>query len=255
MSYVQVEKEGKLAVIYLNNPPVNALKDELLDELEDMIGKLYTDSEIGVLIITGGGEKAFVAGADISRFPKFNREIGYGVSDKGQRIFQKIADFPAPVIAAVNGFALGGGLELALACDIRVAAETAKIGLPEVTLAVLPGYGGTQRLPRIISPGKAKELVFTGDLIDAAEAERLGIVQHVCGDALSKAKEIAGTILKRGPVAVRLAKKAINRGLEVSMEEGQKIEADLFAELCETEDQKEGANAFLEKRKPVYKGR
>ncbi len=255
MSFIQVEKEKKLAVITLNNPPVNALNSELLGELEAVLDELATDTEIGALIITGAGEKAFVAGADISEFPRLNSENGEKLAARGQMIFQKIADFPAPVIAAVNGFALGGGLEVALACDIRVLSENAKLGLPEVTLAIFPGYGGTQRLPRLISPGKARELIFTGDLINADEATSLGLAEHVVSDALAKAREIAGTILKRGPVAVRQAKKAVNRGLEVSLEEGQKIEAALFGELCETEDQKEGANAFLEKRKPVYKGK
>lgn len=255
MSFVQVEKEGKLAVITLNNPPVNALNSELLGELDKAMDDLAADMGIGALIITGAGEKAFVAGADISEFPTLNCENGEKLARRGQMIFQKLADFHAPVIAAVNGFALGGGLELALACDIRVVAENAKLGLPEVTLAIFPGYGGTQRLPRLISPGKARELVFTGDMIDASEAASLGLAEHVAGDAFAKAKEIAGTILKRGPVAVRQAKKAVNRGLEVSLEEGQKIEATLFGELCDTEDQKEGAKAFLEKRKPVYKGR
>jgi len=159
------------------------------------------------------------------------------------------------VIAAVNGIALGGGLELALACDIRVMALGARFGLPEVTLAIFPGYGGTQRLPRLISPGKARELIFTGDLVDAEDAVRLGLAEYVTDDVLSKAKMIAQTIMKRGPVAIRQAKKAINRGLEVSLGEGMKIEAALFGELCDTEDQKEGARAFLEKRKPIYKGK
>ena len=255
MSYIKVEKEGKLAVITLDNPPLNALKSDLLGELDQKIDELSADTEIGALIITGAGDKAFVAGADISEFPNLNSENGEKLASRGQTIFQKIADFPAPVIAAVNGFALGGGLELALACDIRVVAENAKLGLPEVTLAIFPGYGGTQRLPRLISPGKARELIFTGDMIDAAQAVELGLAEYAVSDTLAKAREIAGTILKRGPVAVRQAKKAVNRGLEVSLEEGQKIEASLFGELCDTEDQKEGANAFLEKRKPVYKGK
>lgn len=255
MSYVKLEKEGKLAVITLDNPPLNALKSDLLGELDQKIDELSADTEIGALIITGAGDKAFVAGADISEFPNLNSENGEKLASRGQTIFQKIADFPAPVIAAVNGFALGGGLELALACDIRVVAENAKLGLPEVTLAIFPGYGGTQRLPRLISPGKARELIFTGDMIDAAQAVELGLAEYAVSDTFAKAREIAGTILKRGPVAVRQAKKAVNRGLEVSLEEGQKIEALLFGELCDTEDQKEGANAFLAKRKPVYKGK
>ncbi|NLI70000.1 MAG: enoyl-CoA hydratase [Firmicutes bacterium] len=254
MSLVQVEKEGKLVVLTINNPPVNALNSSLLGELENTVDELAA-TDIAVLIITGAGEKAFVAGADISEFPQLNRANGEKLARRGQLIFQKIADFPVPVIAAVNGIALGGGLELALACDIRVMALGARFGLPEVTLAIFPGYGGTQRLPRLISPGKARELIFTGDLVDAEDAVRLGLAEYVTDDVLSKAKMIAQTIMKRGPVAIRQAKKAINRGLEVSLGEGMKIEAALFGELCDTEDQKEGARAFLEKRKPIYKGK
>ncbi len=257
MSMVQMEREGGLAVVTLNNPPVNALNSQLLGELEEVLDGLYKANDVGALVITGSGEKAFVAGADISEFPSLNKDNGEKLARRGQQIFQKIADFPAPVIAAVNGVALGGGLEVALACDIRVADENAKLGLPEVTLGIFPGYGGTQRLPQVLPLGKARELIFTGEQIASAEAERLGLVEHVAsaGEALNKAKEIAAKILKRGPVAVREAKKAINKGLDVSLEEGLKIEASLFGGLCETEDQKEGAKAFMEKRKPEFKGK
>ncbi len=254
---VEVTREERLAVVTINHPPVNALNKQVMDELERVFQELSEDETVGAVIVTGAGEKAFVAGADISEFPSLSSANGEKLSRRGQQIFQQIADFPAPVIAAVNGFALGGGLELALACDIRVVAENAKVGLPEVTLAIFPGYGGTQRLPRIIAQGKAKELIFTGEMIDAAEAYRIGIADHLAapGEALARAKELAGKILKRGPVAVRLAKQAINQGLEQTLEEGLKMEAYLFGKLCDTEDQKEGARAFLEKRKPVFKGK
>ena len=254
---VQVIGDGKPAVLIINNPPVNALNARVLEALEKAVQDLSGQGDVGALIITGAGEKAFVAGADISEFPSLKSKEGEALSSRGQRIFQKIAQFPAPVIAAVNGYALGGGLELALACDMRVMAENARVGLPEVTLAVLPGYGGTQRLPRVISPGKAKELIFTGDMIDAAEAYRLGLANCVApaGESLVKAKEIAATILKRGPVAVRLAKEAINRGLEGTLETGLAIEASLFGKLCDTEDKNEGALAFMEKRPPAFKGK
>ncbi len=254
---VQVTKEDRLAVVTINRAPVNALSGEVMDSLEKVFDDLAGDPSIWAVIVTGAGEKFFVAGADISEFPTLSKENGERLSLRGQQVFQKIADFPAPVIAAVNGFALGGGLELALACDIRVVAENAKVGLPEVTLGIFPGYGGTQRLPRFISEGKAKELIFTGEMIDAAEAYRIGIADHLVapGDALAKAKEIAAKILKRGPVGVRLAKQSVNQGLEKTLAEGQLIEAKLFGELCDTEDQKEGANAFLEKRKPNFKGK
>ena len=254
---VEVTREERLAVVTINHPPVNALNKQVMDELERVFQELAEDDSVGAVIVTGAGEKAFVAGADISEFPTLSSANGEKLSRRGQQIFQLIAGFPAPVIAAVNGFALGGGLELALACDIRVVAENAKVGLPEVTLGIFPGYGGTQRLPRFIAQGKAKELIFTGEMIDAAEAYRIGIADHLAapGEALARAKELAGKILKRGPVAVKLAKQAINQGLEQTLEEGLKTEAYLFGKLCDTEDQKEGARAFLEKRKPEFKGR
>ncbi len=253
---IQVACEDHLAVVTINRPPVNALNHEVMDELEKTFDELAQDNSVRAVIITGAGEKAFVAGADIGEFPKLNRENGEKMSRRGQEVFQKIADFPAPVIAAVNGFALGGGLELALACDIRVVAENARVGLPEVTLGIFPGYAGTQRLPRAISTGKAKELIFTGEMIGADEAYRIGLVEHKteAGKAMEKAREIAEKILKAGPIGVSMAKKAVNRGLDQSLEEGQKTEASFFADLCDTEDQKEGAKAFLEKRKPEFKG-
>lgn len=254
---VKVTREEKLAIVTIDHPPVNALNRQVMDELERGFDELSGDESVGAVIVTGAGEKAFVAGADISEFTSLTGKNGEQLSSRGQAIFQKIADFQAPVIAAISGFALGGGLELALACDIRVMAENARVGLPEVTLAIFPGYGGTQRLPRTIAPGKAKELVFTGDMIDAAEAYRIGLADHLVppGEAPAKARAIAEKIIKRGPVAVRLAKEAVNRGLEKTLAEGQKIEAMLFARLCDTEDQKEGAKAFLEKRPPIFRGK
>jgi enoyl-CoA hydratase len=253
---VELAREERLAVVTINHPPVNALNRQVMEELKSVFDRLAGETTVGAVIVTGAGEKAFVAGADISEFPTLNSANGERLSRSGQLIFQKIADFPAPVIAAVNGFALGGGLELALCCDIRVIAENAKVGLPEVTLGIFPGYGGTQRLPRLIAPGKARELIFSGAMIDAATAYRLGLAEYVvgAGEALDKAREIAATILKQGPIAVRLAKQAVNRGLDQTLEEGLKTEAALFAQLCDTADQKEGARAFLEKRPPQFKG-
>jgi enoyl-CoA hydratase len=254
---VQVSREGRLAVVTINNPPVNALNKQVMDALENAFDMLAGDPDLGAVIVTGGGDKAFVAGADIKEFLALDSAGGEKLSRRGQLIFQRIADCPVPVIAAVNGYALGGGLELALACDIRVIAENAKVGVPEVSLAVLPGYGGTQRLPRTIAPGRAREMIFTGDPIDAAEAYRIGLADRLvpAGEALAAARDIAARILKRGPVAVRLAKEAVNRGLEQTLEEGLKTEAALWGRLCDTEDLKEGAGAFLEKRPPVFKGK
>ena len=254
---IQVTREDRLATVTITRPPVNALNHEVMDALEAAFEELAKDETVGAVIVTGAGEKAFVAGADITEFPNLNSANGEKLARRGQAVFQKIADFPAPVIAAVNGFALGGGLELALACDIRVVAENAKVGLPEVTLGIFPGYAGTQRLPRLISTGKAKELIFTGAMIDAAEAHRIGIADHLTGpgEALDTARKLASQILKVGPVAVRMAKEAVNKGLDQTLEEGQKTEASFFGELCDTADQKEGAKAFLEKRPPQFKGK
>lgn len=254
---IQVTREERLAIVTINRPPVNALNHDVMNDLEAAFAELAKDEAVGAVIVTGSGDKAFVAGADITEFPTLNSSNGEKLSRRGQEVFQKIADFPAPVIAAVNGFALGGGMELALACDIRVIAENAKVGLPEVTLGIFPGYAGTQRLPRLIPAGKAKELIFTGAMIDAAEAYRIGIADHLtpAGEALTMARKVAGKILKNGPIAVRLAKQAVNKGLDQTLEEGQKSEAAFFAQLCDTEDQKEGANAFIEKRPPVFKGK
>jgi enoyl-CoA hydratase len=254
---IQVSREDRLAIVTINRPPVNALSREVMDALEDAFSELSKDETIGAVIVTGAGEKAFVAGADITEFPNLNSANGEQLSRRGQEVFQKIADFPAPVIAAVNGFALGGGMELALACDIRVMAENAKVGLPEVTLGIFPGYAGTQRLPRLIPAGKAKELIFSGAMIDAAEAYRIGIADHLtaAGESLDKARKLAAAILKNGPVAVRLAKQAVDQGLDQSLAEGQKTEAAFFARLCDTEDQKEGAKAFMEKRPSQFKGK
>ncbi|HOB29331.1 MAG TPA: enoyl-CoA hydratase-related protein [Bacillota bacterium] len=254
---VKVVKEERLAIVTINHPPVNALNSQVMELLEQSFDELVADESIGAVIITGAGEKAFVAGADINEFTSLSSTNGEQLSRRGQLIFQKIEDFPAPVIAAVNGFALGGGLELTLCCDIRVMAENARVGLPEVTLGIFPGYGGTQRLPRTVAPGKAKELIYTGDMIDAAEAYRIGLADRLVppGEALPEARKIAKKILERGPIAIRLAKQAVNRGLSQPVSEGFKTEALLFGLLCDTEDQKEGAAAFLEKRPPVFKGK
>ncbi len=254
---VQLSREERLAIVTINNPPVNALHAGVISSLKECVESLSLEADLGAVIITGAGDKAFIAGADISEFPSLCGEEGEKLSRKGQLVFQQVADLPVPVIAAINGFALGGGLELALACDIRVASENARMGLPEVSLAVMPGYGGTQRLPRVIPLGKAKELIFSGEMIPAPEALRIGLVEYVvpAGEALTKAKQIASTILKRGPVAVRAAKQAVNRGLELTLDEGLKYEATMFRKLFDTEDKNEGARAFLEKRVPEFKGR
>lgn len=254
---VELEIGERLAILTINNPPVNPLTKDVLAQLEKTVDELSTNEDVWALIITGAGEKAFVAGADIRQFPFLKQEDGRKMAEWGQQIFDKIAALKMPVIAAINGFALGGGCELAMACDIRVAAENAKLGQPEVNLGVMPGYGGTQRLPRLVGLGKAKELIFSGETIDAAEAYRIGLVDRLVpkGAALEEAIKLAEVILTRAPIAVRLSKEAIDKGWELPLKEGQQLEAQLFGLTMDTEDKNEGATAFLEKRTATFKGK
>ncbi len=258
MSYQNliVEKKENVAVVKVNRPDkLNALNELTLDELKEVFVMLRNDDSVSVIILTGSGEKAFVAGADISEINQLDMISAKTFSEKGQEIFFSIENMNKPVIAAVNGFALGGGCELALSCHIRLASENAKFGQPEVNLGIIPGYGGTQRLTRLINSGRSAEIILTGDLIDANEAFRIGLVNHVYPQAelLNKAIEMAHKIATKGQHAVRMALKAINAVDQVSDTEGQKYEASLFAICCGTEDFKEGTNAFLEKRKPIFK--
>ena len=253
-----VERKNSVAIVTINRPDkLNALNSTTMDELKNLFTELQDDDAISVIILTGSGEKAFVAGADISELNKLNMITGKEFSEKGQEIFNLIGNLNKPVIAAVNGFALGGGCELALACHIRLASMNAKFGQPEVNLGIIPGYGGTQRLTRLINSGRAMEYILTGDMIDANEAYRIGLVNHIYPrkDLISKAFEMAEKIAGKGKHAVRLAVKAVNIAGEVSAIEGQNFEAALFAICCGTEDFNEGTSAFLEKRKPVFKGK
>ncbi len=244
-----------IAVLTLNRPDkLNALNNETLSELQQALELLKNDENIFVVIITGSGEKAFVAGADISEINKLNMLDGKKFAEFGQSVFSMIEKFDKPVIAAVNGFALGGGCELALSCHIRLASENAKFGQPEVNLGIIPGYGGTQRLTRLINSGRAAELILTADMIDSSEALRIGLVNKVYpqSELQSKAFEMASKIASKGQQAIRLSLKAIKVVDEVSSREGQNIEATLFALCCGTEDFKEGTQAFLDKRKPTF---
>jgi enoyl-CoA hydratase len=247
-------KDG-VAIVTINRPAsLNALNLETLEGLADAIEQALVDEEVLALVLTGAGEKAFVAGADIKEIAELDGFTGRDFALSGQDVFQTLASLPKATIAAINGFALGGGLELALACDIRVAHTQAQLGLPEVSLGVIPGFGGTQRLTRLIGLGPATELVLTGARIDAARALQLGLVSRVTDTPLETGLEIARSIVANGPVAVALAKEALNRGASVDLAQGLEIEADLFALACITTDKAEGTRAFLEKRRPKFAG-
>ncbi len=247
--------ENNIFTISINRPEkLNALNKTILDELDNAMDIVYNDDNIKGVILTGTGEKAFVAGADISEFMSVKDEEGKLLAKKGQNIFFKIESCPKPVIAAVNGFALGGGCELAMACHFRLASSNAKFGQPEVNLGLIPGYGGTQRLTMLIGKGKAMELIMTGNLIGADEAKELGLVNHVTSpeELMNKTKDILEIILAKSPVAISKAIAAINAFDHTK--KGFDEEAKLFGEAFQSEDKKEGTSAFLEKRKPVFKG-
>ncbi len=253
-----LEKEGSLTIVTINRPQaLNALNSATLQELSAVFTNLAQDSETLVVVITGAGEKAFVAGADIAEMRGLNALEGREFGRLGQGVMEEIENLSQPVIAAVNGFALGGGLEIAMACDIRLAAENARFGQPEVGLGITPGFGGTQRLPRLVGAGLAKQLIFSGDPIDANEAYRIGLVNKVVplANLLPEAKALANRIAGKAPVAVRLSKAAINEGLNMDQARGIAHEAELFGLCFATADQKEGMGAFIEKRKPVFKAR
>jgi enoyl-CoA hydratase len=253
-----VDTKGKIAIVKINRPDkLNALNFETLSELQAVFNELKTNPEVFVVILTGNGEKAFVAGADILELNKLDSLEGKKFAEFGQKIFSSIENFDKPVIAAVNGFALGGGCELALSCHIRIASENAKFGQPEVNLGIIPGYGGTQRLTRLVNSGRAMEIILTGDMVDAKEALSIGLVNKVypITELMNKTFEMAAKISSKGQQAIRFAMKAVRAVNEVSLSQGLNVEASLFALCCGTEDFKEGTNAFLEKRKPSFKNK
>jgi enoyl-CoA hydratase len=258
MDNVKTENRGGVLVLTIDRPKVlNALNAQTMDEIDGVFKAARSDDAVKAVIVTGAGEKAFVAGADITELAQKTPITGKETSERGQEILSSIERFPKPVIAAINGFALGGGCELALACHIRIASETAQIGLPEVTLGVIPGYGGTQRMARLLGKGKALELICTGDRVTAEEALRIGLVNKVVApeQLMPAAEEMARKIMSRGPLAIRAAIEAVMSGSEMPFEEGQFLEATLFGLLCASQDTKEGLTAFLEKRKANFKGR
>jgi enoyl-CoA hydratase len=258
MTYENIiyQEDQGIATITFNRPKaLNALNDALLTEFAHALDTVSQKDGIRVLVLTGAGEKAFVAGADINELATFDPLQAKIFSAKGHKTLAKLQELAIPVIAAVNGFALGGGCEIAIACDFIYAAENAKFGLPEITLGLIPGFGGTQRLPRLVNPNLAKELIFTGRMVSADQAQDLGLVNEVCPhDVLMETVlKTAGIISAKGKISLRAAKEAINRGLNVDLVTGCEIEIDAFSLCMASEDAREGTTAFLEKRKPVFK--
>jgi enoyl-CoA hydratase len=250
-------KDG-IAFVTINRPDkLNALNDQVMKELADAAERIATESDIKGAILTGSGPKSFVAGADIGDLSKQGPFDGKARAQRGQSVLRRLETCGKPVIAAINGFALGGGCELAMACHIRIASDNAKFGQPEVKLGIAPGYGGTQRLPRLVGKGVALQLILTGEMIDAQEAYRIGLVNRVvpAADLLAESEKMMRGILAMGPLAVRLAMEAVDQGLEMTLDEGLLLEANHFGLLAATQDTKEGLTAFLEKRSAKFQGR
>ena len=253
-----VEKRNRIAFVTINRPDkLNALNAQAKAELKAAFEGIRDDSEVDAVVLTGAGEKGFVAGTDIKELTQLDEQSGKSFSEEGQAVLNLIENLGKPVIAAVNGYALGGGTELALACHIRIASENAKFGQPEVNLGIIPGYGGTQRLARLVGKGRALEMILSGDQIDAQEALRIGLVNKVVPlpDLLKTAEALAAKIISKGQIAVKLALQSVNATHELSLAAGQSLEAELFGRCCKSEDFKEGTTAFLEKRKPVFKNK
>ena len=255
---LNIQVQDQVALVTVDQPEVlNCLNEATLEELERVFSGRLEQEDVGAVIVTGAGEKAFVAGADINELVQLDPLGARLKSSRGHRLMELIEGFPKVVIAAINGFCLGGGCELALACHLRLASDKAQIGLPEVKLGMIPGYGGTQRLPRLIGKGRAMEMILSGESIDAQEALRIGLVNEVVAaeNLIARCREVAGNILQNGPLAVRYSIEAINDGLEMPLREATRLEATFFGLSCATQDMHEGTRAFLEKRKPKFQGK
>lgn len=258
LEFVHVERERNHAVIRIDRQDkLNALNPQVISELDAAFGDVRDDDAVRGVILTGAGEKAFVAGADIGVLATMDSLTGVEVSRAGQRVFRRIERFPKPVLAAVGGYALGGGCELALACHMRIASDTARFGLPEVGLGIIPGYGGTIRLARLVGLGRAIELTLTGEMVDAERAEAMGLVSRVVprADLAEAAADLMDSVTRNGPVAVRMALESVYNALDAPTEDALDHESSLFGLLASTADMKEGMSAFLEKRKPAFEGR
>jgi enoyl-CoA hydratase len=255
---IALKIENKIALLSINRPEkLNALNAETVTELFQTFKKLKQNEEVAVIIITGSGEKSFVAGADVVEIKKHDEITGRIFSSRGQKVFRYIEKMEKPVIAAINGFTLGGGLELAMACHLRIASKNAKFGQPEVNLGLIPGYGGTQRLPRLIGTTRALYLLMSGETIDAKKALEIGLINEVVAPEklLERATEIAKVLIAKPPVALRYILQAVTDGSDKNLDTALNLESDLFGNICGTEDMKEGISAFLEKRKAAFKGK
>jgi enoyl-CoA hydratase/carnithine racemase len=258
LEHLLVERDGGVAVVTVNRPKVlNALNTATLDELRRTILALRHDQSVRAVIITGAGDKSFIAGADINELAQQSPVGGRDHAMRGQHVLDLIENMGKPVIAAINGYALGGGCELAMACTIRIAADTARLGQPEINLGLIPGYGGTQRLSRLIGRGRALELLLTGDQVTAQDAHRLGLVNRVvpAADLMAEARKLAATLAAKAPVAARYIIDAVNKGLQMPFAEAQVFEATMFGLVASTDDMREGTRAFLEKRTAQFKGK
>src|ERR1700683_2623746 len=255
---IVLEKRNAIAYVTVNRPKVlNALNMATMEELRAAFHDIKNDKNIRVVLFTGSGEKAFIAGADIGELAKHDAVSGKEYTHRGQSVLDLIENLGKPVIACINGFALGGGCEIAMACTMRLARETAKLGQPEVKLGIIPGYGGTQRLPRLVGKGRAMQLILSGEMITAQEAFRMGLVNEVTpvAELIPRAEAIAQKIIANSPLAIQYSMEAVNKGLEMTLAEGLYLEAVLFAVACSSEDKKEGTMAFLEKRQAQFKGK